>query len=153
MGNNPSRPRFIFQRGNKCHLYNQQIIPMLLPGEPVYIGEGPSDVWALLSSGKKAVGIPSATLLKPHDIAALTGRECHIYPDKDAAGESLYSQLVSASSDIGFSLVRHDLPEGCKDFSDYWVGIHQALPVTSLPAFQTTNIQQYEHTHPSPQHT
>ena len=121
MGTDPSQPRFRFQTGERCHLYGQQVIPMLKADEPIYLGEGPSDVWALLSSGRKAVGIPSATLLKPRDLLPLAGRECHIYPDADAAGEGLYLRLHAAANEVGFCLVRHTLPEGCKDFADYWV--------------------------------
>ena len=121
MGTDPSQPRFRFQQGERCHLYCQQVIPMLRPGEPIYLGEGPSDTWALLSSGRKAVGIPSATLLKPNDLLPFKGRECHIYPDADAAGEALYQRLLAAANDIGFALVRHSLPEGCKDFSEYYI--------------------------------
>ena len=121
MGTDPNEPRFKFQRGEHCHLYCQQVIPMLRPGEPIYLAEGPSDTWALLSSGKKAVGIPSATLMKPDDLIPLAGRECHIYPDADSAGLALYEKLLSAANTIGFCLIRHDLPAGCKDFSDYWV--------------------------------
>lgn len=121
MGTDPNEPRFKFQRGEHCHLYCQQVIPMLRPGEPIYLAEGPSDTWALLSSGKKAVGIPSATLMKPDDLIPLAGRECHIYPDADSAGLALYEKLLSAANTIGFCLIRHDLPSGCKDFSDYWV--------------------------------
>lgn len=121
MGTDPNVPRFKFQRGEQCHLYCQQVIPMLRPGEPIYLAEGPSDTWALLSSGKKAVGIPSATLMKPDDLIPLAGRECHIYPDADSAGLALYEKLLLAANSIGFCLIRHDLPSGCKDFSDYWV--------------------------------
>lgn len=128
MGTDPSQPRFRFQQGERINLYNQQVIPMLRPDEPIYLAEGPSDTWALLSSGKKAVGIPSATLLKQNNLLPLAGRECHIYPDKDSAGESLYQKLLSAANTIGFCLIRHDLPEGCKDFSDYWVSVN-SLPV------------------------
>lgn len=121
-------PRFRFMQGERINLYNQQVIPMLRPNEPIYLAEGPSDTWALLSSGKKAVGIPSATLLKPNDLLPLAGRECHIYPDADSAGESLYQKLLSAANTIGFCLIRHELPEGCKDFSDYWVSVN-SLPI------------------------
>lgn len=129
MGKDASQPRFRFQRGEQCHLYCQQVIPMLRPGEPIYLGEGPSDTWALLSSGKKAVGIPSATLLKRDDLLPLAGRECHIYPDRDAAGEGLYEKLLATANDVGFCLIRHELPDGCKDFSEYWASVN-SLPVT-----------------------
>lgn len=122
-------PRFRFLQGERCHLYNQQVIPKLRPGDDLYLGEGPSDVWALLSSGKKAIGIPSATLLSREELEILSSLSSslsltfHIYPDADSAGESLYQKLLSAANDIGFCLIRHDLPEGCKDFSDYWVNV------------------------------
>ena len=134
MGTDPSQPRFRFQQGERINLYNQQVIPMLRQGDDLYFGEGPSDVWALLSSGKKAIGIPSATLLSKNDLEILSSLSSslsltfHIYPDKDSAGESLYQKLLSAANDIGFCLIRHDLPEGCKDFSDYWVSVN-SLPV------------------------
>lgn len=126
MGTDPSQPRFRFMQGERINLYNQQVIPILRQGDDLYLGEGPSDVWALLSSGKKAIGIPSATLLSKDDLEILSSLSSslsltfHIYPDKDSAGESLYQKLLSAANDIGFCLIRHDLPEGCKDFSDYW---------------------------------
>lgn len=120
MGHDPEQPRFRFPSGESCHLYNQQILAKLRPDTPIWIAEGPSDTWALLSSSKAAVGIPSATLLKPNDLLPLAGRECHIYPDKDAAGEMLYQRLLSAANSIGFCVIRHTLPEGCKDYSEYF---------------------------------
>ena len=126
MGTDASQPRFRFPRGERCNLYNRQVIPMLGKGEGVWLGEGPSDVWALLSSGRKALGIPSATILKPHDLETLgelstrLDTTFHIYPDKDPAGEALYERLLHAANRYGFCLLRHDLPEGCKDFSDLW---------------------------------
>lgn len=114
-------PRFRFPQGSQCHVYNLPILKMLKPNEPLYITEGASDCWAMLSSGHKAIAIPSATLLKPEDLEPLRGRELHIYPDQDEAGEALYKQLVSVATDIGACLMRHQLPEGCKDFSDYYL--------------------------------
>lgn len=121
MGHDPEQPRFRLPYGQACHLYNQQVIPMLKEGEPIYIGEGPSDVWALLSSGRKAVGVVSATTLRKDDLRALAGREVRLFPDQDAAGESLYQKLVSAAVEIGFCVVREQLPQGVKDFAEYWV--------------------------------
>jgi len=123
MGNDPNQPRFRFERGEQCHLYNLQVLPMLKPREPLYIGEGPSDVWSLLSSSRKAIGIPSATLLKASDLSLLEilkplETPLHIYPDADAAGEMLYQKLVAAANQLGLCLVRHELKEGCKDYSD-----------------------------------
>lgn len=58
-------PRFRFPYGSRCIIYNLPVLKLLKPGEELYIAEGCSDCWALLSSGHKAIAIPSATLLKP----------------------------------------------------------------------------------------
>ena len=114
-------PRFRFPKGSVCKIYNLPVLKMLKPDEPLFITEGCSDCWAMLSSGHKAVAIPSATLLKTPDLQPLKGRICHIYPDQDTAGNQLYERLLEASVRIGFCLVRHDLPSGCKDYSDYYL--------------------------------
>ena len=115
-----SLPRFKFPKGSQCHIYNRPVLKMLKPQEPLFIAEGCSDCWSILSSGHKCIAIPSATLLKPEDLEPLRGRDLHIYPDNDDAGERLYQQLVEVATSIGSCLVRHSLPIGCKDFSDYY---------------------------------
>ena len=128
MGTDPTEPRFRFPQGKGCHIYNLPVLKMLKPREDLYITEGPSDCWAMLSAGHKAIAIPSATLLNKKELQSeLTeahllenGNALHIYPDRDNAGESLYKELLSVATDMGLLLVRHDLPDGCKDFADLW---------------------------------
>lgn len=121
-GSNPA-PRFRFPYGAKCSIYNQPIVRALTPGEQLFITEGCSDCWAMLSAGHKAIAIPSATLLKPEDkkwLAEFGSQlkiEWHMYPDRDAPGESLFLQL----KEILPQLVHHQLPPGCKDFSEYYL--------------------------------
>ena len=116
-------PRFRFPYGSQCSIYNLPIIQLLSPGDALYITEGCSDCWAMLSAGHKAIAIPSATLLKEPDkqwLANISERmriQWHMYPDKDAPGERLFMQL----KEILPSLEHHQLPPGCKDFSDYFV--------------------------------
>ena len=118
-----STPRFRFPYGAKCSIYNLPIVRALTPGEQLFITEGCSDCWAMLSAGHKAIAIPSATLLKPEDkkwlaeIGSQLKIEWHMFPDKDAPGESLFLQL----KEILPSLVHHQLPPGCKDFSEYYL--------------------------------
>lgn len=115
-------PRFRFPRGSDCHVYGLQILRMLRPGEELWITEGCSDCWAMLSSGKKAIAIPSATLLKEKDVQTLLSLSSslsltlHMYPDQDRPGEKLFLELRERLP----QLQRHQLPEGCKDFGDYW---------------------------------
>ena len=119
----PIAPRFRFPYGARCSIYNLPVVKMLKPGEKLFITEGCSDCWAMLSAGHKAIAIPSATLLKPEDkkwLAELGERlqiEWHMFPDRDAPGESLFLQL----KEIMPSLVHHQLPPDCKDFSEYYL--------------------------------
>ena len=115
-------PRFRFPQGSECGIYNLPILKRLKPGDELWIAEGCSDCWALLSAGHKAIAIPSATLLKRKDIEILStlnsqlSTEFHMYPDQDAPGERLFLQLQKVLP----SLVHHQLPEGCKDFGEYY---------------------------------
>lgn len=60
-------PRFRFPYGARCSIYNLPVVKRLKPGDRLFITEGCSDCWAMLSAGHKAIAIPSATLLKPED--------------------------------------------------------------------------------------
>ena len=116
-------PRFRFPKGAVCSIYNLLVLNLLKPSEPLYIAEGCSDCWSLLSAGHKAIAIPSATLLSKKDVEILSTLNStlstvfHMYPDQDAPGERLFLQL----QEVLPSLVRHQLPAGCKDYSDYYV--------------------------------
>lgn len=116
-------PRFKFPAGSECGIYNLPILNLLKPGEPLYITEGSSDCWAMLSAGHKAIAIPSATLLKKKDAEqllrlSLTLRlNLHMYPDRDEPGERLFLQLQQ----ILPNLEHHQLPPDCKDYSDYYL--------------------------------
>lgn len=116
-------PRFRFPYGARCSIYNLPVIRRLKPGERMFITEGCSDCWAMLSVGHKAIAIPSATLLKPEDKQLLTDIEreyrveFHMFPDQDVPGESLFMQLREMLP----QLVHHQLPPGCKDFSEYYL--------------------------------
>ena len=113
-------PRFRFPRGARCSIYNLPVVNRLKAGDELFITEGCSDCWAMLSSGRKAIAIPSATLLSQEDRETLRSlsREksvsFHMFPDCDAPGESLFMQL----RDVLPGLVHHQLPVGCKDFGE-----------------------------------
>lgn len=112
-------PRFRFPSGATCTIYNLPVTSLLRPGDELYITEGCSDCWAMLSSGHKAIAIPSATLLRPYDLAlfnslAQRGISFHMFPDRDLPGEKLFLQLRNMIP----TLVRHDLPPHFKDYSE-----------------------------------
>ena len=127
-------PRFRFPQGAECTIYNLPVLNLLRPGETLFITEGCSDCWAMLSAGHKAIAIPSATLLKRKDVELLSTLNAErsarpegtlatartrfaMYPDNDTPGERLFLQL----REVLPSLVHHQLPPGCKDFSDYYL--------------------------------
>ena len=130
-------PRFRFPQGSQCGIYNLPLMNLLKPGDELYITEGCSDCWAMLSAGHKAIAIPSATLLTQKDIEQLSwvnnqssivnsqwsmvhGQSSitfHMYPDRDEPGERLFLQLQKVLP----SLVHHQLPLGCKDYSEYYL--------------------------------
>ena len=123
-------PRFRFPQGAECTIYNLPVLNLLSPGEALYITEGCSDCWAMLSAGHKAIAIPSATLLKQKDIdlrsslRSQLATEFHMYPDRDEPGERLFLQLQKVLP----SLVHHQLPSGCKDFSEYYLLKKRKIP-------------------------
>lgn len=122
------KPRFRFPRGASCHVYNLQVLRLLSEGEPLWITEGCSDCWAMLSSGHKAIAIPSASMLKENDLEPLRGLNLHMYPDQDEPGERLFWQLHTHLP----QLVRHQLPTGCKDFGAWWA---MAINSSAIGAF------------------
>ena len=116
-------PRFKFPRGARCGIYNLPVLNKLKEGEALYITEGASDCWAMLSAGHKAIAIPSATLLSKKDKDQLLTlnssllTEFHMFPDRDAPGERLFLQLKELLPDLR----HHQLPMDCKDYSDYFL--------------------------------
>ena len=116
-------PRFRFPQGSQCGIYNLPILNLLKPGEQLFITEGCSDCWAMLSAGHKAIAIPSATLLTKKDVEQLSiinsqlSISFEMFPDRDEPGERLFLQLQKVLP----SLVHHQLPQDCKDFSDLYL--------------------------------
>ena len=116
-------PRFRFPQGSECRIYNLPVLNRLRPGDTLFIAEGCSDCWSLLSAGYKSIAIPSATLLGKKDAELLQsfGSDKSIrfemWPDNDAPGERLFMQL----REVLPSLVHHQLPLDCKDFSEYYL--------------------------------
>ena len=142
-------PRFRFPQGSRCGIYNLPVLNLLRPGDELYITEGCSDCWAMLSAGHKAIAIPSATLLTRQDIELLKhlgdstlcanssplpsggegGGSFHMYPDRDEPGERLFLQLQRVLP----QLVHHQLPPGCKDYSDYYLRQRPDTTVSPQP--------------------
>ena len=115
------KPRFKFPHGSQAGMYNKQVIGTLKKGDELWITEGPSDCWAMMSAGRKAVAIPSATSLTTGDLRLLgeglqKGVSLHMAPDNDRPGMELFKTLKRHFPD----LQGHVLPDGVKDFGEMW---------------------------------
>ena len=124
-------PRFQFPKGSVCSIFNLPVLKTLSGEEELWITEGVTDCLAMLSSGRKAIAIPSATLLKPEDVELITRPlsegwrgSFHMYPDQDEPGERLFLELNKLLSPhigrVGGGLQHHLLPSKYKDFGEYW---------------------------------
>ena len=115
------KPRFKFPHGSQAGMYNKQVIATLKKGDELWITEGPSDCWAMMSAGRKAVAITSATSLTTGDLRLLgdglqKGVSLHMAPDNDRPGMELFKTLKRHFPD----LQGHVLPDGVKDFGEMW---------------------------------
>lgn len=119
-------PRFKFAPGSHRMIYGLDRLKDYPPDEPLLITEGPSDCWTALTLGIHAIAIPSATLFDRRFQGLLAGRNLHVFPDQDEAGLSLYFELKQALP----SLVYHQLPEGCKDLSEYYLKLRRREGMT-----------------------
>jgi 5S rRNA maturation endonuclease (ribonuclease M5) len=106
----------------KTMCYNLPVLNRLHAGDELWITEGCSDCWAMLSAGNKAIAIPSATLLMAKDVEMISelvnrlSTPLHMFPDRDEPGERLFMQLKQLLP----NLEHHQLPLGYKDFGEWW---------------------------------
>lgn len=120
LGANEDAPRFQFISSQKTRLFNLPILNTLKNDDELYISEGITDCLALLSFGKKAVAIPSATILPQMDLMSLSNYKLRMVPDCDEAGERAFISLQRFFIDRFSFLEAVRLPSGIKDYSDYY---------------------------------
>lgn len=125
LGNNEEAPRFQFISNQRSRLFNLPILNTMKFEEDLYISEGITDCLALLSSEKKAVAIPSATILPKTDLIELKGLKLHMYPDQDDAGIKAFVNLRRFFVNHYTTLKVEQLPEGIKDYSDYYISVNR----------------------------
>ena len=121
LGSNKEAPRFQFVSSQKTRVFNMPIISTMKYCDDLYISEGITDCIALLSAGKKAVAIPSATILPIYDLMYLSKFKLHMYPDQDDVGKNAYNNLRRYFVNHYAMLKEERLPDGCKDYGEYYV--------------------------------
>lgn len=120
IGCNCSAPRFQFISGFKPTIYNQQILHGMPSNQDLYISEGITDCLALLSSGYKAIALPSASNLPFDKLRALCQYNLIMSVDRDAAGERAYETLSYQIVKMGGRIHRMDFPTTFKDYGEYY---------------------------------
>ena len=121
LGGNKKAPRFQFLSSQKTRLFNLLILKNLKQGDRLYISEGITDCLALLSAGLNAVAIPSANILPQEDLVMLKNYDLHMYPDQDEAGRKAFVELRRFFVNHFSTLKAEKLPEGVKDYCDYYI--------------------------------
>lgn len=121
LGDNKDVPRFQFLLSQKTRLFNLPVLNTLKQGDKLYISEGITDCLAMLSAGMNAVAIPSATILPLEDLVTLKKYDLHMYPDQDEAGFRAFTKLRRFFVNQYSTLRAERLPEGIKDYCDYYV--------------------------------
>lgn len=121
LGDSRNVPRFQFMASSKARVFNLPILNTLNHGDSLYISEGITDCLAMLSSGLKAVAIPSATILPKEDLALLKSYDLRMFPDQDEAGQKAFIDIRRFFVNL-YSTVRvEQLPDNVKDYSDYYI--------------------------------
>ena len=103
------KPRFKFPHGSQAGMYNKPVIATLKKGDELWITEGPSDCWAMMSAGRKGD-------LRLLGDGLQKGVSLHMAPDNDRPGMELFKTLKRHFPD----LQGHVLPDGVKDFGEMW---------------------------------
>ena len=126
LGENIKVPRFQFLSSQKTRLFNLPVLNMLKRGDKLYVSEGITDCLAMLSEGMNAVAIPSATLLPREDLVMLKEFDLRMYPDQDEVGFRAFMELRRFFVNHYSTIRAEKLPEGVKDYCDYYVKSQKA---------------------------
>lgn len=120
IGNNEKAPRFQFLSCQKTHLFNMPLLNKLTVDNDLYLTEGVTDCLAMLSSGKAAVAIPSATIIPENDLSLLDGYKLKMMPDNDEAGWDGFMKLRLALAKKGICVFKEDIPTEYKDYGEWY---------------------------------
>lgn len=120
LGDKTNAPRFQFVAGFKPSIFNMSIVRNMSKGDDLYISEGVTDCLALLSSGYKAIAIPSASNLPIGELRALCKFNLIASVDRDDAGERVYDALSYNVVKMGGRISRLSFPADFKDYGEYY---------------------------------
>lgn len=120
IGDDKKVPRFQFLSCQKTHLFNMPLLNEFMVDKDLYLTEGVTDCLAVLSSGKAAIAIPSATIIPEDDLSLLEGYKLKMMPDNDEAGWDGFMKLRLALAKKGISIFKEDIPAEYKDYGEWY---------------------------------
>lgn len=121
LGKSDYIPRFKMLCNSKKKLYNMSILNEMQENDPLFVMEGITDCLAMLSAGRNAVAIQSATNIPDMKLDKLSDKMLFMVPDSDKAGNNAFDRLYEIFLRHGSFLTRVTLPEEVKDFSEYYM--------------------------------
>ena len=123
LGTSEYVPRFKLLCNSKAKTYNVPVLADIPIGSKLFIAEGITDCLSLLSLGKNAVAIQSATCISLKDLEKMSKYELYMIPDRDIAGDKAFVKLYRYFLRCEKILKRIDLPDEYKDFSEYYLAL------------------------------
>ena len=88
-------------KGKIC-LYGEWRLPEIRDKGFVILVEGESDTQSLWYMGIPAIGVPGASMFKPHQAAVLEGLKIYLHKEPDQGGETFINKLCAGMKEYGF---------------------------------------------------
>lgn len=110
--------RWVNPRGIRKPLYNIDVLLRRPIAKKIYICEGVIDVLSAHELRWDAIGVLGASSFQPEWLPKFRGRDVHIIPDRDDAGNRMASRLKTLFIIGGISVVVQRLPVG-NDVNEY----------------------------------
>lgn len=118
--------RWKYGSRGKIGLYGEWRIEEIRKAGYVVLVEGESDTHSLWYMGIPAIGVPGASMFKPHHAAILGGLKVYLHKEPDKGGETFIPKVCKGLRDGGFigevfSWSCHYIDDLCKDPSDLYI--------------------------------
>lgn len=117
--------RWKYGSSGKIGLYGEWRLPNIRSVGYAVMVEGESDSQSLWYMGISALGVPGASMFKPHQAAMLQDLKIYLHHEPDQGGETFIRKMLAGLREGGFigEVYRFSCSriQGCKDPSDVYV--------------------------------
>lgn len=117
--------RWKYGSSGKIGLYGEWRLPNIRSVGYAVMVEGESDSQSLWYMGISALGVPGASMFKPHQASMLQDLKIYLHHEPDQGGETFIRKMLAGLREGGFIGEVYQLScsriQGCKDPSDVYV--------------------------------